>query len=244
MSLTFFSRCEGATHDGTHDYSAGDTTSAAGTYGTTQVRVGTNSAGAPDGGDFGPRYSNGDPATIVIANEAKIGFWYYPTAFAQDNRIFNVRSAASYTQMVAIDFRGSSGSGNLRLRILEDDGNATTLDTSGANLATGNWYFVVAAWDAAGPRRRIAVYDTSMTLIAENTSTASFTAPSNLTDASGNYLVFGPFGQGGTGYVDNIFVADDFDEDIESYSEITSYTEYGAAAGLPKSLGLLLRGCG
>ena len=43
-----------------------------------------------------------------------------------------------------------------------------------------------------------------------------------------------------TAHIDNVFIADAYDEPLEDYLDITSYTEYGGAAASAPKRSLLL----
>lgn len=227
-ALSLFWRAEGTTLDGTHDYSAGDTavdTSGSPTISATGAKVGSN--GISGAGYY--YFDNTTPSAIINTGEGVIAGWFHATTWGNLTAPIYLRGS-SYQNAVKIAITGTSGSGNVALYINEDTG-ASTLATTGANLSTGNWYFVIVQWDngGTGPRRRIAVYNASGTLIAENSSTAAFTSPPDL-----QTLRFGSI-DGFAGYVDNIFGATDYDDAsaILSNRDITSYTSYGGGGGLP-----------
>jgi hypothetical protein len=123
------------------------------------------------------------------------------------------------------------------------------LDTSGASLAAGNWYFVVGQWDQPNNSRRIAVYDSSGALLAENEDIATaYSAPTAL-DASDGLRFGDASGWGATrnGWFDNIFVGSAYTDAATFLSnrDITSYTGYtvgGSTTVTPAQAALTLNG--
>lgn len=232
MSLTFFWRCEDVNLDGTHDFSAGDTSATATNtpaINTTAVRYGTNGAFFDSGSD---RYSF-TPTSIISNTAGAAGLWFqFPTAFpASGGAYIFYAQGTNFNDYIRVETLTGLGASNrgLRLSIRNNGGAAATLDLTDNELAPGNWYFLAFAWDSVAPSRRITVYDTSMSVLEDRTSTAAFTAPVDITN-----WVFGDItGSTGTMYIDNVFAASlaaDIDILIDN-STITSYTLFDDGGG-------------
>lgn len=235
MPLTFFSRCEGTTLDGTHDYSAGDTTwtlVSGAEFSTSGVKVGTNGLYTPSGDD----YAQLDAASIVDRTVGTVAFWLRINTIAAFTWIFNLQGTAAADRITIED----GGGGDLTLRHRVNGGNNIAVSTSSAGLTTAAWYFVQAHWSAAQDDLRLEVYNSSGTLIqaAENLSANLGGSPADIISIqAGTQQASGRFS------IDNIFIGNSYADDFLASRDITSYTSYGFV-GPPKSLGLLLRGCG
>lgn len=229
MALKFFWRCEGTTLDGTHDYSIGDTTATANgtpTISATAARIGSNGVLI----DASEWYEFDTPDTIVNRLTGSAAFWFQcPTAFPSSGQVIGFYSrGATFENSISVRM---SGTDELNLRIDSTTGPVEqSLLTTAANIAVGNWYFVVVRWDQPNNDRCIEVYDTSGTLIqkVEDTSTA-YTAPTELNDSGGGLRYGNVSGSTNTLYIDNVFVADSYAEPLQDYLTITSYVGYGKA---------------
>lgn len=227
MALTFFWRCESATLDGTHDYTAfGATTpgetvgtpvydSAAAKYGTNGLNIGTLDQ---------ERWSDGDPRDLLTNLEGAIGVWLrWPSTPVNADLMIYARGTTNFDDYVGIEVTGDE----LRLQTSRNGGSVMNLATTGVNLAANNWYFVKIAWKSSTNYRRIAVWNTSMSLIesvVDSSTDWSASLPTDVFgvrvgDASGTFI----------GHIDNVFFADTFDEPFENWADIASYTEYGAS---------------
>lgn len=248
MALTFFWRCEGTTLDGTHDFSAGDTTAAAqnsATLDAAAARIGSSGILVNASG----KHYRFDPASIASLSEGAIGFWFR-VGGSQGTMV--ILRGSSETNHIRVDLTG------LGARVLLSIGNAangsvslnTNLGTVNEDITTGAWYFVVVRYDISNDRRRVEVYDADMVLIQYHTDlTTDLSAYGPAAFDSSDGIRVGDIGgwTSSTNYlhIDNLFIADDYDEPLQDFADITSYTEYGVSASAPsKSLGLLLRGCG
>lgn len=234
MALTLFSRCEGTTLDGTHDYSAGDTTwtlVSGAEFSASGVKVGTNGLHAPSGDD----YAQLDAASIVDRTVGTVAFWLRINTAGSGSWILNLQGTAAADRITI-----EGGGGDLTLRHRVNGGNNITLSTSSAGLTTDTWYFVQAHWSAANDDLRLEVYNSAGTLIqaVENLSANLGGSPADIVSIqAGTQQASGRFS------IDNIFIGSAYTDDFLASRDITSYTSYGGASA-SKSLGLLLRGCG
>jgi len=236
MALTFFWRCEGATldHPG-DDFSVGDITAnlVTATIGTGAARIGTNGLDCPTASNSAQFDSSG--TVLVDRTEGAIGFWVRAnTSWPVANQWIAWADDGTGQNYVRI---GSAGSGNVRLQIGTATGPTNiSLNTTGGPITTGNWFFIIGRWNHTANSRAIEVYDNAMSLDAGSTEDliTSWTLPTaDLADTSRPR--FGDLG--GTDddlNLDNIFIADAYDEPIEDNALIESYTQYGVSAGSGK----------
>lgn len=225
MAITFFWRCEGTTLDGTHDFSAGDTTAtAANSVSITSgaARVGTNGvhvSGLADRYEFDCA-SIGTPSVGSFACSLKVTTW------GDGSMIIGMEGSNNKDHVQLF----MSGTDELRLNIRRNGGTSADLTTTAADIATGTWYGIVCRWDQAANDRRIEVYNASNSLIhsVEDLST-SYDQPTDFTNTAG--FKVGDIG-GGNGVfdIDNVFWSQVYSETLENNLTISSYTEYGGAA--------------
>lgn len=224
MALKLYWRCEGTTLDGTHDFTAGDNTATLNSIAainTDAAKLGTNGLDCPSASDYAIfAISSGDLFDRLVG---KFGFWLrFEATPDSGSQIFTAQGtlANDFIRILAIG-------DELRFDFRQDGNSVVSLSTTAANMTTATWYWVEASWDQPNNDRRIAVYDSSGALInaVEDTATA-YLAPNDLIT-----LNIGNFGGGGTfnNHYDNVFVADAYAEDLLTFRDITSYTEYGAA---------------
>lgn len=240
MAVTFFWRCETETLDATHDFSAGDTTAAANatpSISATAALVGSNGALFDSVGDQ-YRFLPTSLISPTVGSAALL--FHFPTALAANiHGFFFSRGIASSNDNLRIEITATD---ELALVIRNATAGSVSLPTTGVNLQTATTYGVVIRWDQPNNKRRIEVYDATGTLIqAVEDLVTAFTAPAALDET----VRFGDFGgMLGTCYVDNVFLADTYDEPLEDNLFITSWTEYGGVADPEGSLigGKLLRG--
>lgn len=223
MALTFFWRCgdpSGSTTLGGDDYSAGDTTATltSATLSTTRARVGTYSlysAGVGHNAAF-------SPTSIAVPSEGSAALSIYI-----DNSLVEwsslLRLVGSGDDQISLRLNSSPNNDELILKIQRDGETDGDVVTSAANLALDTWYGIVIRWRSSDNSRAIEVYDASNSLITSASSTASVLFPTSFTE-----IRIGDDGGGGAwqAYIDNVFIADDYDEPLEDYLDITSYTEY------------------
>lgn len=233
MALKFYYRFENSgTLDGTHDYSAGDTTATnngSPTFDGTTFKIGAY-AGSYPSASAQHRF---DPASILAsggpagASAGAVGFWFYTTSGRSTDRdlFFFVRGSASSNDCIAVRCGGSN---TLKLHIRNATNGAAEL-AHGSAISDNAWYFVVVAWDSVTNSRRISLYDAAGAEVGSTVTdtTTNFTnnLPANLTSRFqfGDNTGSGPFG-----YVDNAFIGDAY-ADADTFvanKNITSYTSY------------------
>lgn len=245
MALTFFWRCEGTTFDGTHDYSAGDTTATgvnSGALSTTIKRVGTSSVVAPASFAGGMTFTlanngifNGTlaaPSNLVTS----FGFSVY-----WDTSLYTATGTA-----IGLKFQGTlsndqiqvqtvTGGTNLALRLSNNTNGAITLTTTGAVVTADAWWGVVCRLNYATNSRKIEIYNAANTLVdsIEDTSTALANyVPIDIKAVAGLVIAQRSASHTQNTYFDNFFIANTYNEPIQSYLDIASYQQYGSAAGI------------
>lgn len=238
MSLTFFSRCEGATLDGTHDYSAGDTTwtlNSAAEFSATGQHIGTNGLYTPSGDDYGIL----DATSIVSRLAGTVAFWLRFDTYGGGTVVFDAVGTNAGADYIRLSTNWSNG---FECRHRSSVGNNQAISTSSISVTGATRYFVQLHWSAALDSLKLEIYNSSGTLIesVENTSAGLGAAPADIINVH-----LGTKDGGGRVSIDNVFFGSAYDDDFLAQRDITSYTEYGGVASAPsKSLGLLLRGCG
>ncbi len=230
MALKLFWRCEAATLDGTHDFSAGDTVADLTGSGVPPIldaaaaRLGTNGLLTDDG----PSYARMDAASIY-STVGCMAFWIQwkttvPNTGLNANGI-NITNNADTTQI--INLRAATSD---ELRIQIRGASTYFLTTSGITTAIDTWYFPVMRWDLPGDRVKLSIYNNSMTLITEveDTSTDLSTfIPSGIdTLRIGNSS-----SHADQTWLDNVMIGDAYDDPLQDYALFTSYTDLTPAAG-------------
>ncbi len=228
MALTFYHRFESQNLDGTHDFSAGDTTGAhnnSPTYDAVAAKVGT--AGLLiDGVSERTTFA---AASIMSPTAGSLAVWLqFPTAIPTSDSAtpFYIQgtNANDYIRISSHSGGGASNR-NFRLGIRNNGGATSNVDLDDNEMAPGNWYFIVCTWDSVTPTRSISAYDSGGTLLDTVSSGSAFTAPADLIN-----MHFGDVtGTTGTVYMKNAFVgsattdATDFitNRDIDSYTDIS-----------------------
>lgn len=224
MALTFFWRAENSTTlDGTHDYSAGDTTATANNaieFSSAQAAVGTYSILA----NQGVEYYWFDSASIFSVSQGSAGFWFRITSFTAGATLMDFYDASEVGSSIYVE---TTGTDELRMRISRVGQGVTDIATTTANIAVDTWYFCVIRWHESNQDGRIEVYNSSMALLDsnENLSVTSTHFPLN---ANVDRFLLGDINNNNpNAYIDNIFVADTYSEPLEDNATITSYTQYG-----------------
>ena len=243
-SVNFFWRAEGATLDNTHDYSVGDTTATLGStaaINTDAAYIGTNGLDIPSSSDNAQfTVSNGD---IINTITGSFGFWFRMVTFTTASMFAAVENAQQANNITIARSGTDDATGReILFRIRRSGGANVTLTTTDADLALNTWYFVLARFDEPNNDRRLEIYNTDGSL-----RTAVEDLATNFDQLSAlDTLYIGEIGGGATDvHIDNIFIADDYNEPLEDNMNITSWTEYGAAADtLPINVrgGLNVRG--
>ena len=225
MALTFFWRCESATFSGTDDHSAGDSTpTATGTpdY-TTPSFVGTNSLYS-----IGTEYVTFDSASIYLEAAGSAAFSFYIADWNTDVELLGFHDASVANNHIKVSVSGTGvADGEIGLYIRKSGSVNTSIVTTSANLSTSTWYSCVIRWSDTADDVKIEVYNAAGTLLdsAENLSVGD--AFSGLIDEFrvGNVSASGSFNVN----IDNVMVANDYNEPLEDNLDITSYTLYGGA---------------
>lgn len=223
MALTLYARCEGATLDGTHDYSAGDTTwtlLSAAAFNTSGAKIGTNGLNCPSGDD----YAALDAASIVVPAAGCFAFWFRPVTWSDGTWLLNLQGTAGGDR-INIEF-GSTD--ELYFRHVAAGDHNILIGPTAANLTTGNWYFVQCKWSSAQDDMQLKVWDASGTLLdtLENLSAGISVAPADIATIN--------VGTQGTSMqvdADNIFAGSAYADDFFAKRDITSYTQYAEGAG-------------
>ena len=250
MALTFFWNCEAEdfSSDNAYDspytgscYSAGDDIAAA------NGAVSLDAAAAKQGSTgilingVSERYSF-DPASIIATSGGCVGMWIRsPTSLLNTGALYFYCRGTSANDCVL--FESAAGGAQVLFRLRNDTGGQADLSTGSgtvdASMVADAWYFIVARWNISTDYRRIEVYNSSLTLIQHHTDTSTDLAAYEPTDFIAGGLRFGDVsGWGATrvGHYDNIFIASNYDEAIQDYADITSYTEYGASGSVVGSV--------
>ena len=235
MALKFYFRFENSgTLDGTHDYSAGDTTATnngSPTFDGTTFKVGSY-AGSYPSASAQHRF---DPASILAsggpggASAGAVGFWFYTTSGRNTDRdlFFFARGSASANDCINVRCGGSN---TVKFQIRNATNGAAEL-AHGSAISDNTWYFVVVAWDSATNSRRISLYDSAGAEVGTTVTDTSTDFTSNLPANLTSRFQFGDnTGSGPFGFVDNAFIGDAYaDADtFVSNKSITSYTNYSA----------------
>ena len=222
LSCTGSNPCSGT------DYSASDTTATA--NGTAAVN-GTAALKGSYGvqiAALGDRFAFNN-ASIISPTEGAVGFWINWQTFNTAGATIFFTRGANANDYIRI---GGANTNELRLSIRNNGGSDQDLNTTAVNIGTGANYFITASWDAT-PRRKLCVYDATLTLVeACTTSTSAYTAPADLTNTSG--LRWGEAAGYSTAfYLDNMFVGSSYD-DADAFvcnANIATYTSYAACGG-------------
>ena len=233
MALKFFCRCEGSTLDGTHDYSAGDTTWALSnaSFTNTAPKVGTNSlAITANSGNAQLDISSQD---LIAGAQGAVGFWFRVGTWQNGGSLFNASNSSAPNDNIRVYMTGTD---ELVFGYRQNGGSNFLVTTDGANIALDTWYFVVGRWHFANDIQSIEIYtaDTGAAVYTNNVPNAPFDGTAV---TSYDNLTIGNIGSNiSQAYFDNIFIADTYDEAIEDYRVITSYTEYGVSGSVAGSV--------
>lgn len=239
MSLTFFWRAEGTTLDGTHDFTLGDTTASminSGSISATAARIGSNGVLAPatfaGGAGFNLANDGIFPGTLSSPSDlvCAFGFSFYwaTSVFASAGSVVGFKFQGTATND-HIQVLSTSGGANLTLRIRNSVNGFVDLTTSGGAITANAWFAVVCRVNFATNSRKIEIYNASGTLVdsAVDTSTSlSSYVPIDIKPTAGLILGQKPASHTNDAYFDNFFIADTYNEPIESNLTITSYTNY------------------
>lgn len=217
---TFFWTCDALTF-GANDVSAGDTTPTANNsmaISATSPLVGGNSC--LTGGTNASSYFIFDSASIAAIGEGAFAAWArwetLPSATAIGKPLGAYNSGGNDNAALTTD---STNHARLALR---GSGSASTLSIASSAFSAATTYFIVSAYDIAGDRRFVSIYNSSCTLIEtisdSSTDLASF-GPTSL-----NQIRVGNSSSAtGVLRVDNIVWASDYDDPVATTCPWTSY---------------------
>ena len=233
---TFFWRMEGTTLDGTHDFTAGDSTAALNSLAainTDAVRIGTNGLDCPTSSDHAQfDVSSGD---LISQSVGSLGFWFRLQSFTSGASLFRAHNTGTINNHIQVELSGTDDATGreIGLRIRLNLAINAVLVTTDADLQLDTWYRLVVRWDEPNSDRRIEVYnDDGAARTSIEDLTTDFDQPTGINtmfvgDATGGTLDL---------HMDNFVIANAYNEPIEDNLTITSYTAYGGGAS-----GLLLR---
>lgn len=223
MALTFFWRCEGTTLDGTHDFTAGDNTATlngGAEISAAAALIGSNGLNCPTADD----YAIFSPASIISVGAGAVAFSFRTSTWNADKWIFFTTGTAP-SDFLAIALNGTD---EIQARHRVAGGSDVTIVTTAANLVVDTVYRVVCRWDTTADDFRLEVYNSSNVLIeaVESLSTGI--------DNWADVLTFnvGAANTGAGVHIDNVFIADAYDEALENFLSITSYTQYGSSSAV------------
>ena len=222
MAITFFWRCEGETLDGTHDYSAGDTTATATgavTIDAAGAKLGSNGIVTTNAAD----YYSFDSASIAAIDQGCFGCWIqWKTAYPAAGLVTGVSIRDDATGFQALQLQ-TSGTDELRFQI-RSGANILNYLTTAATLAINNWYFVICRWHLSQDKRAIAVYNSAGAVIQalEDTSTdlSTYIPTSVDTIRIGN-----PSSDVNPMWMDSVMIGSIYSDPLEDYLAYTSYTQ-------------------
>lgn len=222
MALTFFWRCEGTTLDGTHDYSAGDTTATATgavTIDAAGAKLGSNGIVTVNATD----YYTFDSASIADIDQGAIGFWIqWKTAKPAAGLVtgFSIRDAATGFQALQLQ---TSGTDELRFQI-RNSGGTLNLITGAANLAIDTWYFVICRWHLSSDKRAIEVYNSAGALVDSNEDLATDLS-TYVPSAVDSIQLGNRSSDTNPMWMDSVMIGSTYAEPLEDYLAYTSYTQ-------------------
>ena len=232
MALTFFWRFENSlTLDGTHDFTAGDsvaTVNDTATFNNTQSRSGY--AGYYDGAND---YHIFDAASIAVAAEGSVAFWVRMETWTTGTCLLRIGATATGNNQIFVRMDGAGGSGNLLFRLSQQGGSQCNLTTNSGNMGANAWYFVVLKWKSATTSASIDIYDTTGASVSSASTTTTYT--SGCVPSTIDTIKLGDDGAGtGNFWLDNAFLGSSIDDAATFFTkrDITSYTEYAAAASI------------
>jgi hypothetical protein len=222
---TLYWRAESATFDGTDDFSAGSTTLTSNEspsfVSTPAPRAGTNSVLFDVSLEF---YSLPLASIFDIAEGSFSAAFRLPVWGVED--ICSMQEAATPSDHINVFTTGTDGAGGVRVNIRDAAEGQFNLETGDIGLAAGEWYSAIVRWHQANQDLRVEVYDDTGAIIdfaVEPDVTAAFFA------AGIDTLILGDLGNNLDILIDQVFIADAYDEPIQDNLGIGSYTEYGGA---------------
>lgn len=223
-SVNFFWRAEGTTLDPTHDFSVGDTTAtlnSTAAINTDAARIGTNGLDIPSSSDhYSFVISSGD---LMHPGTASIALWFRIVTFGGSFFSSTLTSNPSTNITAFLSGTDDATGREVTLRNRLAGNLNVTLSTTAADLALNTWYFLVARYDEPNNDRRIEIYNSDGSL-----RTAVEDLTTDFAQATGidNLAVGEATGATADLHLDNIFIADDYNEPLQNKMNITSWTEY------------------
>lgn len=230
MTAKFFWRAEGSTLDGVHDFSAGDTTATANgavAISAAQAFRGTNSVFSQTAGDY---YSFAIAPPDLWDDAAwSIGFAFRFEAWAADALFFRLTDVSATNNQVHVVTIGSSGSGNIRLRIGQTGGAETDITLTGNQIALSTWYGCVCRGQRANQLGRIELYNASQALIdsAENLAVplGHFPLNSQIDELRIGLQTLAP-----DVHIDQVVIGSSYADPAETWLGYSSYTQISGSA--------------
>lgn len=224
MALTFYSRLQQLTLDGTHEYSAGASTwvsegstsfsSAAGFVGD-GLLVATSSS-----------YLRMNPTSIASGATGSAGFMI---RFPSSASTFGSRLAfftVSGSERIDVNINSNS----FRLQYVSS---ATYSVQANVSIAANTWYGVVIRWDQPNSLLRLEMYDASGNALGSWEYGGAFNVISAALGGEFGMRIGTNASSTETAHYDNLFVASNADELIELNLGINSYTAYDSSPPSP-----------
>lgn len=240
----FYWRCEGTTLDGTHDFTAGDSTAVLNSTAAINADgalVGTNGLDCPSSNDYAQFVvSAGD---IIGSSEGSLAFKFRIVAHAPAQTLFRAYNSASINSHIKVASIGTDDATGreIEFRIRRTGGANVAISTTAADLALNTEYAALARWHETNGDMRLEIYnaDGSLRTSVENLA-SGFQSPTSI-----DTLLFGVSeGVGSPDYhLDNLMISSTYGEPLEDNLDIDSYTNYGGGGGgvTPNSRLSLLR---
>jgi hypothetical protein len=223
MALTFYWRPASTTLDGTDDYTAGDSTATA----SGAPSITANGLETTDASDW--YYF--DPTSIASTSVGAAAFVIqFPVAVPGSGYDFGIRFIdAGGTNYLAVRTAGATTGFSFRSA---NAGATNTTTTSGVTVSSATDIGIVIRWDFPNDLMRIEAYSTDGTPLG--TAGEDSAADTSTFQPSGSFATYGfqignMSSQTNVCYIKNIFVADDYNEPLEDFLDITSYTQYAPA---------------
>ncbi len=220
---TFFWRMEATTLDGTHDFSAGDTTATAISaveLSATAARYGTNGLNTPTSIDQYSFTATGITSTTRGAVAFKIQF----KAWGGDDQIFSAFNSGAPSDQITLQ---TTGTDELLYRHRVSGGDNSTTTTTAANLALDAWYTFAIRYDTAANTRSVEVWSDDGTTLLHSESSSDPLDPQAALDT---FLI----GNGDNSmrcWIDNLVISDDDADPVQTWANYTSYTQISGGGG-------------
>lgn len=216
--IKFWWRVEGTNPDAALDYPA-DLANATGIGGqeainTDAVKIGTNGLDCPSPNDY--YYFPVSSRNLISDEEGRIGFWFKPNTWVENNTILFVVEDADDNFEIKLD--AVEGQVNQRW---EDNAAVKVWADVATGMSTGNYYFFEFAWQTSSNYRQIWVKGVSKG--TDSTAIGSFDSGP---DGTSGLRVGSTGDAGGDHYMDNIMISASKNTDLYSLRDQPSYTSY------------------